>query len=308
MNKIKKGVNIMEIGLIGLGKMGYNLALNMKDHKHHVFAYNRSPEKIEAIEKEGVIGVYSLDSLVNHLKKPRIIWLMVPAGNTVDELIDLLIPLIDKGDIIIDGGNSKYKDTLRRYAYLQQQNINFVDVGTSGGKSGARNGACMMVGAEKEIFKQVEPLIASICVRNGYLHTGRNGSGHYVKMIHNGIEYGMLQAMAEGFEILEKSQFDLDFEKVANVFNHGSVIRGWLMELMIDAFSKDPHLDSIKGIIHTSGEGLWTVEEALELQVPAQVIMSSLFARYRSQQVDTFSGKVVAALRNEFGGHLVDKK
>lgn len=298
----------MKIGLIGLGKMGYNLALNMRDNKHQVIAYNRSPEKIQMIEKEGITGAYTLEELVKKLTPPRIIWLMISSGSAVDDMIENLIPLLDKNDIIIDGGNSNYKETLRRTAYLNQHELHFVDVGTSGGISGARNGACMMVGCEKDIFTKIEPLIKSVCVKDGYLHTGRNGSGHYVKMIHNGIEYGMLQAIAEGFEILEKSQFDFDYEKIARVWNHGSVIRGWLMELLENAFSKDPNLDNIKGIIHSSGEGLWTVQEALDLQVPLHVITSSLFTRYRSFQNDTFSGKVIAALRNEFGGHSVERK
>lgn len=298
----------MKIGLIGLGRMGYNLALNLRDKKHEVVVYNRTLEKVKEAEANGLIGAYSLEELVSKLEKPRIIWIMVPAGNPVDEMIDSLLPLLDKEDIIIDGGNSKYKDTLKRYDYLKEKGFNFVDVGTSGGISGARNGACMMIGAEDEVFKIIEPFIKDACVENGYLHTGKNGSGHYVKMVHNGIEYGMLQAMAEGFEILEKSRFDLDYEKVARVWNNGSVIRGWLMELMENAFSKDPELSTIQGKVHSSGEGLWTVEEALEIGVPAHVITSSLFVRYRSFQEDTFSGKVIAALRNEFGGHKVEKK
>lgn len=298
----------MEIGIIGLGKMGYNLALNIKDHHHRVVAYNRSHEKIKEAEAEGLIGAYSIEELVSKLGAPRIIWLMVPAGNPVDEMIENLIPLLDKGDIIIDGGNSNYKDTLRRSSSLREKGLHFVDVGTSGGVEGARNGACMMIGAEEDTFKAIEPIIKDICLEKGYLHTGKNGSGHFVKMIHNGIEYGMLQAMGEGFEILEKSQFDLDYKEIARVWNHGSVIRGWLMELMERAFEKDPQLETIKGIVHSSGEGLWTVQEALDLQVPAPVITDSLFVRYRSQQEDTFTGKVIAALRNEFGGHSVEKK
>src|SRR5690606_13683181 len=203
---------------------------------------------------------YSLEELVFKLDKPRIVWIMVPAGSPVDEMIDGLTSLLDKRDIIIDGGNSKYKDTLRRYQELKEKGLNFVDVGTSGGINGARYGACMMIGAEDEVFKIIEPFIKDACVENGYLHTGRNGSGHYVKMVHNGIEYGMLQAIAEGFEILDKSRFDLDYEKVARVWNNGSVIRGWLMELMENAFSKDPKLSAIKGVVHSSGEGLWTVQ------------------------------------------------
>lgn len=222
-------------------------------------------------------------------------------------MIEKLVPLLEEHDIIIDGGNSYYKDTLRRYEMLKEKGIDFVDVGTSGGIEGARHGACTMIGAEDEVFKYIEPLIRDISAENGYLHTGKNGSGHFAKMVHNGIEYGMMQAIGEGFEVLEKSQFDFDLKEVARVWSHGSVIRGWLMELMEKAFEKDPKLSGIKGIMHSSGEGLWTVEEALNLKVPVPVIAQSLFMRYRSEQEDTFAGKVVAALRNEFGGHAVEK-
>lgn len=298
----------MKVGLIGLGKMGYNLALNMRDNHIEVIAYNRTVEKVKEIEKEGVQGAYTLEDLVHKLPKPRIIWMMIPAGNPVDEMIDKLLPLIEKGDVLIDGGNSHYKDTLRRYELLKEKGIKFVDIGTSGGVSGARNGACMMIGCGDDVFTIIEPLVKVLCVPNGYLHTGVNGSGHYAKMIHNGIEYGMLQAIAEGFEILEKAPFNFDLEKVAQVYNNGSVIRGWLMELLQNALSKDPKLENILGVVHSSGEGLWTVQEALELKVPVQVIASSLFTRYRSEQMDTFAGKVIAALRNEFGGHKVETK
>jgi 6-phosphogluconate dehydrogenase len=297
----------MQIGLIGLGRMGYNLALNMRDHGHEVIAYNRTADKVKEAEKEGITGAYSIEELVNKLSGRRIIWIMVPQGKPVDDMIATLLPLLNKHDILIDGGNSFYKDTLRRYEELKAKEIDFVDIGTSGGISGARYGACTMIGAEEEVFKILEPLVKDISVEKGYLHTGRNGSGHFVKMIHNGVEYGMMQAIGEGFEILEKSQFDLDYEKVARVWNNGSVIRGWLMELAEKAFSKDAELDAIKGVMYSSGEGLWTVQEALELKVPTPVIAESLMMRYRSEQEDTFTGKVVAALRNEFGGHAVKK-
>ncbi|ABY92705.1 phosphogluconate dehydrogenase (NAD(+)-dependent, decarboxylating) [Thermoanaerobacter sp. CM-CNRG TB177] len=297
----------MKVGLIGLGRMGFNLALNMRDHGHEVVVYNRSPEKIKEAEKEGIKGAYTIEDLVKNLERRRIIWLMVPAGDPVDEMIEKLVPLLEEHDIIIDGGNSYYKDTLRRYEMLKEKGIDFVDVGTSGGIEGARHGACTMIGAEDEVFKYIEPLIRDISAENGYLHTGKNGSGHFAKMVHNGIEYGMMQAIGEGFEVLEKSQFDFDLKEVARVWSHGSVIRGWLMELMEKAFEKDPKLSGIKGVMHSSGEGLWTVEEALNLKVPVPVIAQSLFMRYRSEQEDTFAGKVVAALRNEFGGHAVEK-
>lgn len=298
----------MELGLIGLGKMGFNLALNMRDHGHNVIVYNRTIEKVKEAEREGLIGAYSIEELANKLNGRKIIWLMVPAGNVIDDIMEKLLPFLSKNDIIIDGGNSNFNDTLRRFRFLKEKGIDFVDVGTSGGIEGARNGACTMIGAKDEVFKYVEPVIKDISVRDGYLHTGENGSGHFVKMIHNGIEYGMMQAIGEGFEILEKCQFNLDYKEVARVWNNGSVIRGWLMELIEKAFIKDSNLQSIKGIMYSSGEGLWTVEEALKLKVPIPVIADSLFMRYRSEQEDTFTGKVVAALRNEFGGHSVAKK
>ena len=298
----------MKFGLIGLGRMGFNLALNARDHGHEVVVYNRTPEKVDEAVREGLIGAYSIEELVSKLEGRKVIWLMVPAGEVVDDMINKLIPLLNEQDIIIDGGNSFYKDTLRRYAFLKEKKIDFADVGTSGGISGARNGACTMIGAEDEVFKFIEPLIKDISINNGYLHTGENGSGHYVKMVHNGIEYGLMQAIGEGFEVLEKSQFDLDYKEVARVWNNGSVIRSWLMELIESAFSKDPNLDNIRGVMYSSGEGLWTVQEALEHKVPVPVIAASLFTRYRSEQEDTFTGKVVAALRNEFGGHAVAKK
>lgn len=297
----------MKIGIIGLGKMGANLALNMKEHEHTVFGFDPFLKNTKQLE-EHIQLFTSLDTMINAFNGRKTIWLMVPAGNPVDENIEKLIPLLHDHDIIIDGGNSNYKDTLKRYERLKEQGIDFVDVGTSGGMEGARHGACTMIGAEEDVFSYIEPLFRDISVEKGYLHTGRVGSGHFVKMVHNGIEYGMMEAIGEGFEILEKSQFDLDYKEVSRVWNHGSVIRSWLIELMENAFSKDANLDGIKGVMHSSGEGLWTVQEALDLKVPAPVITESLFIRYRSEKEDTFTGKVVAALRNEFGGHNVETK
>lgn len=298
----------MQIGIIGLGKMGYNLALNLKDNGQDVIAYNRSSEKTDDIVKEGVKGAYSFKELVDHFNGRRVIWLMVPEGKPVDDMIEQLVPLLNPHDIIIDGGNSNYKDTLHRYQILKEIGIDFADAGTSGGISGARYGACSMIGAEEEVFAFIEPVFASICVENGYYHCGAVGSGHYVKMVHNGVEYGMMQAIGEGFDILRASEFELDLEKVAKVWNHGSVIRSWLIELAEEAFRDSPELTDIRDIVHSSGEGLWTVEEALRLQVPAQVITDALYVRYASERNESFSNKVVAALRNGFGGHKVEKK
>ncbi|WP_027365492.1 phosphogluconate dehydrogenase (NAD(+)-dependent, decarboxylating) [Desulfotruncus alcoholivorax] len=296
----------MHIGMIGLGKMGLNLALNLKDHGHSVIGYSRTRQTVEKAINHGIEGTDSLEQLAGKLGPRKMLWLMVPAGKPVDEMIEKLVPLLKERDIIIDGGNSNYKDSIKRYHQLKQKNIDFVDVGTSGGMDGARNGACAMIGAEKEVFQYLEPLFKDICVENGYLHTGANGTGHFVKMVHNGIEYGMMQAIGEGFEILEKSRFDFNLRDVARVWNNGSVIRSWLIELTEKAFASNPKLDHIKGVMHSSGEGLWTVQEALELKAPVPIIAHSLFIRFRSEQVDTFSGKVVAALRNQFGGHAIE--
>ncbi|TYR79473.1 decarboxylating 6-phosphogluconate dehydrogenase [Priestia megaterium] len=298
----------MQIGLVGLGKMGYNLSLNLHDHKHNVVAFDVNKEAVEKIKSEGIKAATSLRDLVEQLPSPKVLWVMVPAGEITERVIGELKELLGSGDIIIDGGNSNYKESVRRATELSEKGIYFFDVGTSGGMEGARNGACTMIGGDKEVFRTIEPLFQDICVENGYLYAGECGSGHFLKMVHNGIEYGMMQAIAEGFEVLEKSPFDFDYEKVATVWNNGSVIRSWLMELTENAFSKDPKLDTIKGVMQSSGEGKWTVETALDLQTATPVIALSLMMRYRSLEEDTFTGKVVAALRNEFGGHGIVNK
>ncbi len=298
----------MNIGLVGLGKMGFNLGMNLMKHQHTVFAFDVNSEAVSNFATKGGQAFDSLSALVAALKAPRVIWLMVPAGEITNSTIEQLKEMLDEGDILIDGGNSHYKEAIQIAESLKQKGIFFMDIGTSGGTSGALNGACMMIGGEEQAFHVIEPFIKDICVDKGYIYAGKSGSGHFLKMIHNGIEYGMMQAIAEGFEVLEKSPFDYDYEKVAEMWNHGSVIRSWLMELTQSAFSKDPKLDEIKGVMHSSGEGKWTVETALELQAPVPVISLALMTRYRSLEDDTFTGKVVAALRNEFGGHAVEKK
>lgn len=288
--------------------MGLNLAFNLNDHGHNVVGYDRNPSQTAELESAGLVGAASIKELLDKLQLPRKIWIMVPAGAIIDQLLESLITLLNAGDIIIDGGNSNYRDTLRRYEFLREKGLSFVDVGTSGGIEGARWGACAMVGAEPDIFTILEPLFKDICVPNGYLHTGITGSGHFVKMVHNGIEYGMMQAMAEGFELLEKDGFHVDLKQVARVWNNGSVIRGWLMELMENALKDDPDLNSIQGVMHSSGEAQWMLEEVLYFKVPAPVTAAALFMRFRSEQDDSFAGKVVAVLRNRFGGHTVEKK
>lgn len=298
----------MKIGLVGLGKMGFSLALNLLDHKHEVVATDVNTTAVEEISKKGGHGVSTLAELVAALPSPRAVWVMVPAGEITNNVLKDLKELLTADDIVIEGGNSHYKQSIERGKEFAEKGIHFLDVGTSGGVDGARNGACTMIGGNKEAFQHVEEIFKDICVENGYLYAGESGSGHFLKMIHNGIEYGMMQAIAEGFDLLEKSPFDYDYEQVARVWSNGSVIRSWLMDLTQNAFSKDAKLEGIKGIMHSSGEGKWTVETALDLQTASPVIALSLMMRYRSLEDDTFTGKVVAALRNEFGGHGVVSK
>lgn len=296
----------MNIGLIGLGKMGYNLALNLMEHQHEVVAYDIDSEVVANFKTDGGKGANSILELVSQLPSPKVVWVMVPAGEITTNVINELTDLLSENDIVIDGGNSKYKDSIARAEKLKSKGIHFLDVGTSGGISGARNGACMMIGGDKSVFQSIEQVFKDTCVNDGYLYCGKHGSGHFLKMVHNGVEYGMMQAIAEGFEVLYKSEYDYDLEKVAKNWNNGSVVRSWLMELMEDAFSKDANLEEIKGVMHSSGEGKWTVETALDLQVPTPVITLALMMRYRSLESDTFSGKVIAALRNGFGGHAIE--
>ncbi|WP_025679600.1 phosphogluconate dehydrogenase (NAD(+)-dependent, decarboxylating) [Paenibacillus massiliensis] len=296
----------MKVGLVGLGKMGFNLAQNLIDNQHHVVAFDVNTIAVEEVNKHGIQGATDLQHLIQSLEQPRVIWIMVP-HNVVDSVIHELKPYLSNGDIIIEAGNSHYRESIRRYHELKKAGVHFMDAGTSGGMEGARNGACYMIGGDHEAWNIVEPIFRDTAVENGFLYAGQAGSGHFLKMVHNGIEYAMMAAIGEGFELLKKSEFDFEFEKVARVWNNGSVIRSWLMELTEQAFSKDAKLDEIKGIMHSSGEGKWTVETALDLQTATPVIAMSLLMRYRSLDEDTFTGKVVAALRNEFGGHAVEK-
>ncbi|WP_136607742.1 phosphogluconate dehydrogenase (NAD(+)-dependent, decarboxylating) [Paenibacillus dokdonensis] len=296
----------MKVGLVGLGKMGLNLGQNLLDHNYNVVAFDLNTAAVADMKGKGAEGAASLKELVAALESPRIVWIMVP-HSVVDSVIDEVSPLLEQGDIVIEAGNSHYKESIARYNKLKEIGVSFLDVGTSGGMEGARNGACYMIGGDQEAWNIVEPIFKDTSVENGYLYAGKAGSGHFLKMVHNGVEYGMMAAIGEGFELLEKSDFDYDYEKVARVWNNGSVIRSWLMELTEQAFSKDAKLDDIKGIMQSSGEGKWTVETALDLQTATPVIALSLLMRYRSLENDTFTGKVVAALRNEFGGHAVIK-
>jgi 6-phosphogluconate dehydrogenase len=295
----------MELGMIGLGRMGANMTERLLRGGHKLITYDRNPEAIQRCVDQGALGARSLADFVKQLSLPRVIWLMVPSGDPVDLTIEQLIPSLSKEDIIVDGGNSHYKDSIRRAEKLKQLGIHFVDAGTSGGIWGLQEGYCLMIGGEKATIEQLEPIFKTLAPENGFAHVGPSGAGHFVKMVHNGIEYGMLQAYGEGFEMLKASQFELDLGKISRLWNRGSVVRSWLLELAESAFAKDPQLSSIRGYVEDSGEGRWTVLEAVEREIPAPILTLSLFARFASRQDDSFSAKVIAALRNEFGGHPV---
>lgn len=298
----------MQIGFIGLGKMGAFMVERLLNDGHEVIVYNRSPEKTKEIEKKGAAGTYSIEELVSKLRQPKLIWMMIPSGDAVEKMIKSVIPLISKGDIIIDGGNSYYKDSIRRFDELKSLGINYLDAGTSGGIWGLKLGYCVMVGGEKKIFEHCEPVFKSLAPADGYLYTGASGSGHYVKMIHNGIEYGMMQAYAEGFELMHASDYNINLEKVASLWGKGSVVRSWLLDLLKDALKDDKDLKDIKDYVEDSGEGRWTVLDGIEKSIPLPVITESLFVRFRSRQEESFGAKILAALRNEFGGHNIHKK
>lgn len=295
----------MELGFYGLGRMGMNMVLRLLRDGHRVVAYNRSLEKVRQVEKHGAVGASSVAEMVSLLQRPRAVWLMLPAGDVVEYAIKEAAECLEPGDVIVDGGNSNYRDTIRRAEELRSRGLHFVDVGTSGGIWGLQVGYCLMIGGDEESVQRLEPVFASLAPKDGYLHCGPNGAGHFVKMVHNGIEYGLLQAYGEGFEILRASEFELDLRAISHLWNQGSVVRSWLLELAERAFEKDPDLDSLTGYVEDSGEGRWTVLEAIDKDVPAPVITLSLLARFRSRQVDSFSAKVIAALRREFGGHAV---
>jgi 6-phosphogluconate dehydrogenase len=299
----------MRVAMIGLGKMGGNMTARLLERRHEVVAYDRTPDAVSRATALGARSATDLASVVAQLDAPRVIWIMVPAGAPVDETIDALVPGLSKGDVIIDGGNSRFHDTLRRARALTERGIEFVDAGTSGGIWGKDNGYCLMVGGSERAVKICEPLFTALAQEGGYAHVGPSGAGHYVKMVHNGIEYALLQGYAEGFEILHASKdFKLDLHQIAAVWNHGSVVRSWLNELAERAFARDASLSALRGYVEDSGEGRWTVQEATDLNVPAPVIALSLIMRLRSRQEDSFGAKVIAALRNEFGGHAVKSK
>jgi len=298
----------MKLAMIGLGKMGGNMVERLLRGGHEVVVYDRDPEAVRRYEALGAKGVGDVADVAGALAPPRVVWVMVPAGAPVDETITKLLPGLAAGDVVIDGGNTNYKDTLRRAALLRERSIDYVDAGTSGGVWGLEKGYCLMIGASPEAFARCEPVFRSLAPDDGYAHVGPTGAGHFVKMVHNGIEYALMQSYAEGYEILHSAkQFDLDLRQIAALWQQGSVVRSWLNELAERAFAKDPGLAGIRGYVSDSGYGRGTVVEAMDLDVPAPLITLSLLMRFRSRQDESFSAKVNAALRNEFGGHAVKK-
>ena len=301
----------MKAAMIGLGKMGANMARRLIKDGHQIVGYNRTPSVTkELAKKEGLLAVFSLEELIEKLSQPRVVWIMVPAGEPTEQMIDQVRTLLDKGDVIVDGGNSNYQDTLRRGKTLAADGIQFIDVGTSGGIWGLEEGYSLMAGGPKEGIEIVTPLLKSLAPSQdtGWGHVGPTGSGHFVKMIHNGIEYGMMQAYAEGFEILRaKKEFQLDLQQVSEIWRYGSVVRSWLLDLTSQALKENPDLKGIKGWVADSGEGRWTVFESIDLDIPAPVITAALQARFVSRKEENFGAKILAAMRNQFGGHEIKK-
>ena len=301
----------MRAAIIGLGKMGSNMARRLMKDGHEIIGFNRTPQvTTEMAEDDGLIPAFSIEEAVEKLSSPKVVWIMVPAGDPTEDTINALSSLLEKEDIIIDGGNSNYKDTLRRGESLKEKGIAFIDVGTSGGIWGLAEGYSMMVGGDKKPVKVITPLLETLAPTKelGWGHVGPNGSGHFVKMIHNGIEYGMMQAYAEGFEILKaKEAFNLDLYQISEIWRYGSVIRSWLLDLTARALEENPELEGIKGWVADSGEGRWTVFESIDLDVPAPVITSALQARFVSRDEENYAAKILSAMRNQFGGHAVKK-
>ena len=296
----------MKLGMIGLGRMGANMTQRLTRGGHAVVAYSRGDAEPVARDA-GAEWAPSAAELVEKLGKPAIVWLMIPAGRPVDETIAAMLPALSAGDVVIDGGNSYYRDSMRRAGELAGKGIAFLDAGTSGGVWGLENGYCLMVGGDAAAIDRVRPIFETLAPEKGFARVGGSGAGHYVKMVHNGIEYAMLQSLGEGFEILHASEFGLDLPQIAELWRSGSVVRSWLLDLLSDALKKDPNLEHIRGWVDDSGEGRWTLQEAIDHAVPAPALADALFARFRSRQADSFSARAIAALRNEFGGHAVKK-
>jgi 6-phosphogluconate dehydrogenase len=298
----------MEIGFVGLGKMGMNMVARLQQGKHRVVTYDRNPGKVKESTRLGGVGAASLEDLVKKLKAPRAVWIMVPAGPPTDETVRAVARLFKKDDVIIDGGNTNFHDDVRRAENLKKSAIHYIDAGTSGGIWGLEIGYCLMVGGDAAVVKRLAPIFKTLAPEKGWAHVGGHGAGHYVKMVHNGIEYSLMQSYAEGFELMSKSAYNLDLAKIAGLWMHGSVVRSWLLELAAGALSDDPRLKKVKGYVEDSGEGRWTLLDAVDKDVPVPALTTALFTRFRSREQDPFSERMLAALRNAFGGHAVRKK
>ena len=295
----------MELGFIGLGKMGMNMVIRLRRDQHRVVVYDRSNDLIQQAEGHGCVGATSLADLVSKLSAPRAVWIMVPSGTPTEETVQAVATLLKPGDTIIDGGNTRFHDDVRRAAALKKQGLHYVDAGTSGGIWGLKVGYCLMVGGEEAAVQRLAPLFKTLAPENGWAHVGAVGAGHYVKMVHNGIEYSMMQGYAEGFELMSKSEYKLDLARVADLWMHGSVVRSWLLELAAGALKDDQKLEKLKGYVQDSGEGRWMIADAIEKDVPVPTLTTALFTRFRSRQEESFAEKMLAALRNAFGGHAV---
>lgn len=295
----------MKLGMIGLGRMGGNMVERLLEGGHQIVAHARSADSVREAVARGAVGASSVEELVGKLEPPRVVWVMIPVGRPVEDTVRELRLRLAPGDVIVDGGNSRFSDSERRARELSEAGIGFVDSGTSGGVWGLKEGYCLMIGGDPQVFRRLEPIFKTLAPPDGYAHVGPAGSGHYVKMIHNAIEYGMLQAYGEGFEMLQASGYDLDLPRIAELWTHGAVVRSWLLDLLVLALRQDPKLASIKGYVDDSGMGRWTLQEAIARGVPTPTFADSLFARFSSRQPESFSAKVIAALRNQFGGHAV---
>jgi 6-phosphogluconate dehydrogenase len=298
----------MELGMVGLGRMGSNMVQRLLSGGHRVVVYDRDPAAVSSSSASGAVGADSLNSLIDTLAPPKAVWLMLPAGKPTEDTLDSLIPLLSAGDIVLDGGNANYKDSQRRAHKLQGHSMHFMDVGTSGGIWGLTEGYSLMIGGDRESFVRLESIFQTLAPGHdkGYGYVGPSGAGHFVKMVHNGIEYGMMQAFAEGFELMEaKQELNLDLPQVAEIWRDGSVVRSWLLDLAAAALKDDPGLEGLQAYVDDSGEGRWTVQESIELGVPTPVISLALQSRFRSRQDQPFGGRLLAALRNQFGGHAI---
>jgi 6-phosphogluconate dehydrogenase len=295
----------VKLGIVGLGRMGGNMTVRLLRAGHEVVAFDPNADARMRAGQAGAAAALSLEELVGSLEPPRIVWIMVPAGSVTHDTLSALAKLMSEGDVIIDGGNSNWKESIAHAEQLGEGGISFLDCGTSGGVWGLENGYCLMIGGDRSAYDRAEPIFRALAPAGGYAYTGPSGSGHFVKMVHNGIEYGLLAAYGEGFEILKASHFDLDLPEIAAIWRYGSVVRSWLLELLVEAFQADPELETVRGYVEDSGEGRWTVEAAIAQNVPAPITALSLFARFASRQDESFAAKVIAALRREFGGHAV---